>query len=363
MFKDYNIPIKRVLTSGNIFKEENKEKFELFNNSDYLFEVTTTSFSTENDMKTLGYSNDYFHSDLFKQAKRVRVNFVMLKENYNTFISEIKSFINTYPNVETVAIKFLNVNTKTDLVDNSLSEWIVENGLGKENKEFVKIALDNEFVYQGSKYDTFSWLYNNKEIYFSYKSTDYGKYDLVWYGNRFVDYSLNTKEIERQTKRIYMAMHFEVDKHEDKISLERDVRDKLLRETGSGLLDYYSNCYVSLKGFGDFHYVGPFYNEKASDGLLTSSDCEVVVLQEKKLIDLCDVFLVYLDDNVSPGSISELMYAVLKNKDIIILYKNESDISYSLKSSNWFPIVFSLQLSNKIQIKSIDDLKIELCKD
>lgn len=81
IYKDKPIQIKRVLTSGNIFRPEEKEKFNLLNDAGYVFEITVTSSNQPLDMKNLGYSNQYLTSESFKRAKRVRVNYVMLKEN------------------------------------------------------------------------------------------------------------------------------------------------------------------------------------------------------------------------------------------------------------------------------------------
>ena len=73
LFDDYDIPVKRVLTSGNVFREEEREKYELFISHGWVFEVTTTSIDTDLDRKILGYNHNYFQSEAFSKA-RIRLN-------------------------------------------------------------------------------------------------------------------------------------------------------------------------------------------------------------------------------------------------------------------------------------------------
>lgn len=100
-------------------------------------------------------------------------------------------------------------------------------------------------------------------------------------------------------------------------------------------------------------YIGPFYNEKASTGEFTSTDCEKVVDTENRLIENCDLFIAYFDETLSPGGITELIYAAMLNKRIIIFFKEEDDISYSLKSSNWYPITFVLGKVDKCSVYKV----------
>lgn len=94
------------------------------------------------------------------------------------------------------------------------------------------------------------------------------------------------------------------------------------------------------------HYIGPFYNEKASLRVLTSTDCDKVVSQEKSLIDMCDIFICYLGEELSPGTISEMIYAATIKKEIVIYYKKDNSVEYSLKTDSWFPITMVMQLTN-----------------
>lgn len=352
MFKDYEIPVKRVLTSGNVFRESEKEKWKLFVDNGWMFECTTTSFDNNLDRKVLGYDSNYFETERFRNS-RVRLNYVLLKNNIDRFVDEIKNFITTYPNIETVALKLLNVNTKTGLVDNPLSKWIVENAIAKEEREHIAEILNQNFLYKGEAFDTHSWEFDEThEIYFSWKKLRYGFMDLVYYGNRFVDYQLNDVQLSLLPK-IYIAAKFKKEKNPDGgLSLKNDFRSKMIGE--SEFLDFNNHSFIkSREGKNLYQYIGPFYNEKASTGDLTSTICEEVVRTESLIIDHCDVFAAYLDDDVSPGGISELIYAAFREKDILIFYKVEDRIEYEFQTSNWYPCVSAIQIRGKDHVKLI----------
>lgn len=362
LFDDYDIPIKRVLTSGNVFRKEESKKYELFTSHNWYFEVTTTSIDKEIDMKTLGYNPYYFDTVRFKKAK-IRLNYVLLKDNWKTFIKEIKEFINKYQNIETVAIKLLNINTKNNKIDNKYSKWIYENAISKDKREDVKKILDDSFEYKEGKYDTYSWfLDNNHEIYFSYKKEKYGLYDLVYYGNKFIDYNLEEVKLSYLLPKVYFASKFVKKGIDGKISFENDFRTKLLQDNNK-LNNYNYNSFILDK----YHYIGPFYNEKAGTGDLTSTECEQVVNCENNLIDRCDIFMAYLDNEQSPGTITELVYAALNNKKILIFYKPDEKSKYSINTDSWYPIVFSKEKVgnnniNIIPVNSTDDIVTYLQK-
>lgn len=355
LFDDYEgIGIKRVLTSGNVFRESEREKYNLFMEHNWMFEVTTTTIDNEVDRKVLGYNHNYFDTEVFKKA-RIRLNYVLLKDNVDKFVDEIKLFLLKYPNIETVALKLLNINTKTGRIDNSLSKWIKDNAIMKEERAMIADILNNNFVFQGEKFDTFSWKTElDKEIYFSYKSLEYGLYDLVYYGNKFINYNLESVSLTHLLPKVYIGSKFNKKIiNDNEFTLEDDFRTTLIGKENN--FRYFNNSSFIRDKNGElkYQYLGPFYNEMASSGELTSDICEEVVSTENRLIDRCDLFIVYLDNNVSPGSITELTYASLNNKKIIIFYKREDDVKYDLKSSNWYPIVSARIIAGDDNVKII----------
>lgn len=353
LFDDYDgIKVKRVLTSGNIFREVEREKYNLFVEHDWFFEVTTTNFDTEKDMITLGYNHNYFITEAFKNA-RIRLNYVLLNQNYDVFIGDLIRFAKTYDNIETLAVKLLNINTKTGLIDNPLSEWISKNGISKDRREEIADILSQNFVYNGESFDTHSWTLDDKhEVYFSWKKVNYGLYDLVYYGDRFINYQLEDVNLTHLVPKVYIASRFIKEKLDNSLfSFCNDFRSKLIG-VEEDFVNFNNHSFIVDKdGNIKYQYLGPFYNEKASDGSLTSTVCDEVVRTENTLIDKCDIFIAYLDKDLSPGSISELIYAAFKGKKIIIYYEKEDSVSYELKSSNWYPIVTAKQLVGEENIE------------
>lgn len=356
MFDDWDIPVKRVLTSGNVFRPEEKSKYDLFVSHGWMFEVTTTSFNNELDRETQGYDFNYFETAAFKKA-RIRLNYVLLHRNRDTYIQEIQEFSRKYTNIETLALKLLNINTKTNLVDNSLSEWITKNAIGKMARGIIANELNANFEYVGEAFDTHSWkMSNGKEVYFSWKKVEYGLYDLVYYGNKFITYHLEEVQLSGVVPMVYIASRFIKDKKEDgSSSFENDFRVSLIGDHDS-FVNYNNHSFIRDKnGKLKYQYIGPFYNEKASSGEITSTDCKIVVDTENKLIEQCDVFIAYFDDTLSPGGITELIYAVLLQKKIVIIFKEEGNIEYALRTSNWYPITFALEKSTDCKVIKVKD--------
>lgn len=357
MFDNWDIPIKRVLTSGNIFRPENKEKYDLFVNHGWMFEVTVVGFMWEDNAKIQGYDFNYFNTESFKNS-RVRLNYVLLKNNIERMPSDLTKYAALYPNIETLAVKLLNVNTYDETVIKSYSQWILDNGIPKSDREKVASILNQHFEYVGEAYDTHSWRMKiderYSEVYFSWKKLKYGFADLVWYGNRFVNYQLESANLDLLPK-VYIASRFIKDRIGDDYSFKNDFRSKLIGEE-CDFMNFNSHSYI-IDDIPIAQYIGPFWNEKASNGELTSDSCTDVVLTENDLIEKCDIFIAYFDEILSPGGITELIYAVMLKKKIVIFFKAENDIHYSTKSSAWYPIVFSTCMNENAIVKQIDSSK------
>ena len=63
--------------------------------------------------------------------------------------------------------------------------------------------------------------------------------------------------------------------------------------------------------------------------------------------------MAYLDEEKSPGTITELVYASLINKKIIVFYKPDINNKYSINTDAWYPIVFSKEQVGSKNIKII----------
>ena len=156
---------KRLQSSGNIFYED--KKLDLVKN-DFMVEITRVSLDSKEDMKILGYKRDY---------------------------------IEKYPNITTVSLKTLNLNTRKNEIDNPYSQWIIENALTKDDTDKIIEFMNSNtnFVTSDEKFfDRFEWKYKEVPITFYAKKLDYGYSNIVYYGGELVDYHLNKINIEKE---------------------------------------------------------------------------------------------------------------------------------------------------------------------
>jgi len=188
---------KRLQSSGNIFYEN--EKLNLIKD-DFLVEITRVSLNPKEDMKILGYKRDYINTDNFKKAK-IRLNYVLMKnKSFKEYLEEIKKYIEKYPNIVTVSLKTLNLNTKKDEIDNPYSQWILENALTKNDADKIIEFMNSNtnFVTSDEKFfDRFEWKYKGVPITFYAKKLDYGYSNIVFYGGELVDYHLNKFNVNK----------------------------------------------------------------------------------------------------------------------------------------------------------------------
>lgn len=87
MFDDWDIPVKRVLTSGNVFRPEERKKLDLFREHGWVFECTTTSFDNELDRETQDYDFNYFDTRAFADS---RVRLIMCCWSETKILSSMK---------------------------------------------------------------------------------------------------------------------------------------------------------------------------------------------------------------------------------------------------------------------------------
>ena len=155
-------------------------------------------------------------------------------------------------------------------------------------------------------------------------------------------------------KKIYFAGKFNLDKNKNKSLSERlvnDYRAKILES--SKKLTYADE---NLKLSSGYIYTGPFYCEKASNGDFTSTDCNAVLNAEYEAVSNSDIYLAVFDQNFSVGTIVELDWAINMNKEIIIFYQEEES-KYDIKSEYWFAIANALQRSEKTKVYKFNDIE------
>lgn len=191
---------KRFQSSGNIFYED--EKLDLIKD-DFIIEITRVELDSEKDMKILGYKRDYINSQNFKKAN-IRLNYVLMKgKTFDEYLREIKAYIDKYPNIRTVSLKTLNLNTMNGKIDNAYSQWILDNALTKEDTDYIiqNMSSNAEFsVKDEIFFDRYEWIYEGVPITFYTKKLDYGFSNIVYYGGELVDYGLNKIKLKRRDK-------------------------------------------------------------------------------------------------------------------------------------------------------------------
>ena len=189
---------KRLQSSGNIFYED--EKLDLIKN-DFIVEITRVALDSKKDMEILGYKRDYINSDNFKKAN-IRLNYVLLKnKKFEDYLEEIKQYIDKYPNIKTVSLKTLNLNTRNNEINNPYSKWIIENALTKKDTDEIINFMSNntQFVVSDEKFfDRYEWIYEGVPITFYAKKLDYGYSNIVYYGGELVDYHLNKIKLKKE---------------------------------------------------------------------------------------------------------------------------------------------------------------------
>ena len=149
--------------------------------------------------------------------------------------------------------------------------------------------------------------------------------------------------------------HFDylIEKYE--LKAKDDYRSNIL---GDYKLLLEKHQFVSLSE--NIDYIGPFYFE--SDGMI---DIDIVKF-EKTMIENCTHAIFLLEDGLCPGTISELIYATLLNKNVNIFYikyNNDKETESTLRSPCWYPMLLSKELNNAVNIvdcKSIDDAKMKI---
>lgn len=155
-------------------------------------------------------------------------------------------------------------------------------------------------------------------------------------------------------KKMYFAGKFNLIKRKNSLeeALVNDYRSVLLGS--SKLLCQYQD---SLMLTENYQYLGPFYCEQASKGDFTSTDCNVVLTSEKELVKKCDIFVCVFGEDFSVGSVVELGWALTLNKAIVILYQEEENSKYQIKSEYWFAIADAFSRANNIKVFKYNDEK------
>ncbi len=130
--------------------------------------------------------------------------------------------------------------------------------------------------------------------------------------------------------------------------LKDDMRSKIV---GNVYDTVYASDGIIIKNNKNVMYIGGFYYEKQNEG---KSVCENVVFEELKQIDRCDLIVVNLMNYSAIASVTEMIYAAYKNKQIEI-FCNPNITSYDVCGEYWFPILTAKKLDNNVNVHFVNN--------
>lgn len=130
--------------------------------------------------------------------------------------------------------------------------------------------------------------------------------------------------------------------------LKDDIRSKIVGNVEDTV---YASDGVAIKNNKDVMYIGGFYYEKQDKD---KSVCENVVSEELKQIDKCDIVIANLTKYSAIASITEIIYAAFKQKNIVI-FCDPKITSYNVEGEYWFPILTCKNLNKNIRIKFVEN--------
>jgi hypothetical protein len=151
-------------------------------------------------------------------------------------------------------------------------------------------------------------------------------------------------------KKIYFGGNFKFKYTE--YSVEKIANDYRARILGSVDELLHKPADGIYKIGNDIAYCGPFYfYEEGTDGA-------GVVRNELEMVDNCTHAVFVVDNTSIPGTVSEIVHASLKHKDIAIFYVkqelDENEPEKSICSANWYPIEIAKQVANAYIVECPD---------
>lgn len=131
--------------------------------------------------------------------------------------------------------------------------------------------------------------------------------------------------------------------------IPKDYRSVLLKNPERLFADFNSGDVMLGPGVA---YVGPFFF--TTDQL----SGEQIILKEKEMIERCTDAIFLLNEASCPGSVTELMQAVMLGKNLHLFYVQKGDddeIESSLHTPCWYPILFSKLTNEHTQLYRCQD--------
>lgn len=146
----WKAPVKRLFTSGYIFHPYNRDKWALFKNHGWQFEVSVTSMDWKKNVALLlgGHQDceeeykvlpfNYFDSDTFAESD-IRLNYILLNENEASMPQEIMQIAEAYPNIRVITLEIL------DNTAGKGHEWVSRYALPESKRKDIQKSLNEHF--------------------------------------------------------------------------------------------------------------------------------------------------------------------------------------------------------------------------
>lgn len=146
----------------------------------------------------------------------------------------------------------------------------------------------------------------------------------------------------------YKVRHEMINKENVLKMLKDDIRSKIV---GNVKDTVYASDGVILKKNKNVMYIGGFYYEKQDEN---KTICENIVNEELKQIDKCDLVVANLTKYSAIASVTEIIYAAVKQKKIVI-FCDSKITSYDVEGEYWFPILTCTLLNQNVDIKFVNN--------
>lgn len=202
----------RVQTSGNLFNEP--KLLNLFKN--WIKEITVISNDSKIDQEFYGYKKEYLNSKAFLSSKNIRVNIVLLKNNFRN-MNEMIAYFDNLKCVDCIALKILDNSNN----DSKYSKWITENSIRYEDIDEIieKVSICCNLVsFHHQKF--YFKTKHNKKLTIHYDPTNH--YDYINIGEK-QKYSWHKKKIEKGIYGQFSKVLEEVQEAEDALEQENHL--------------------------------------------------------------------------------------------------------------------------------------------
>ena len=133
-------------------------------------------------------------------------------------------------------------------------------------------------------------------------------------------------------------------------NISKDFRSLILKDPNKFIIRPTEGYHILSE---NILYVGPFY---FFDNSYQIPPQDKVVSIEKEAVDNATDCIFVISNSSAPGTITEIIYATLKNKNIVIFYETNHEEGI-IKNDLWYALIFAKKYSKHIVLKECDTYK------